>query len=224
MLQYLGLSIFNMLSFDDVKNGLTSNNSLFELTNLTESRIGPDRKNLTARAFIQYRVLKVPLNVNASVNYTYAYMPVYNFNELFKAKSDNVTLMLQMTTRYKKGLNGQLQWTMSSSAFRGMPVNNSMHTHDVEGLVSWQNDKLYAGVNARANFYRQSNIHADNLYYGFDIRYDISKTMSLTLTGNDVLHLKERRQTIGQIDTYYSIVSRVWYMPGNILLGLKIKY
>lgn len=224
MLQYLGLSIFNMLSFDDVKNGLTNNNSLFGLTNLTESRIGPDRKNLTARSFIQYRFLNVPLNVNASVNYTYAYMPVYNFNELFKAKSDNVTLMLQMTTRYKKGLNGQLQWTMSSSAFRGMPVNNSMHTHDVEGLVSWQNDKLYAGVNARANFYRQGNIHADNLYYGFDIRYDISKTMSLTLTGHDVLHLKERRQTIGQIDTYYSIVSRVWYMPGNILLGLKIKY
>ena len=54
--------------------------------------------------------------------------------------------------------------------------------------------------------------------------FNLTKTIELRLSGIDVMHLSERKQTTGIIDSYYSVSSRVWYMPGSILIGALLKY
>ena len=38
------------------------------------------------------------------------------------------------------------------------------------------------------------------------------------------MHLAERKRETGRIDSYYSMNSRVWYMPGYVMAGLTLKY
>ena len=103
-------------------------------------------------------------------------------------------------------------------------MGNRLTTHDLSGLLSWQNDKLFASVDARLSTYRLGQMAANNMYYGVEVRYQLTKNLMLRLRGEDVAHLRERRQMTGSVTSYYTQNSLTWYMPGHIVVGVSLKY
>lgn len=219
-----GFTIMNSITYENSKDNSTNNNLQEGYISITERRNGDRQNTVSLMSSMEYKFLTLPLNLKTNFIYNYSYSPQFNFDELYKTKLNMIGFLFQATTFYKKGFNGKAQWSVNKSAYRGLPVNNKTVDYKLSGTISWQNAKFYAAVNTIYNRYNLNDIRVNNLFYGFEARYNIKKNIELKLTGTDVTHLSERKQTTGTIDSYYSVNSRVWYMPGNILLGVLLKY
>lgn len=224
ILQYIGLSMMNMVSFETSRHDVAENNRQETYTSLVEKRLSPARSQLSWLSQVEYRFISLPLNVKATINYVHARVPVFHDDALYRAQSGTMALMLQLSTYFKKGLNGDLRWMIDRNVYHGTPIRNRMTNQDLRGKLMWKAARFYAHVEARYHRYGLNQNHDENVFYGFEVRYDASKRLGLRLYGSDVMHLAERKRETGRIDSYYSMNSRVWYMPGYVMAGLTLKY
>lgn len=224
MFPYLGVNILNMASLEDTKDGLINEHSLDGIMYKITKCQGARSKMYSWMSSIEYKFIDLPLNARCNYSMNYGDLPVYEFGKRYDAKSNNQMFSLEFVTYYKKGFNGSLKWKMSKNSYCHIPLETSMTTHDLIGATNWHNKFIYIGVNARLSTYQQAEISRKNVYYGFELRYDISKRIMLKASGTDVLHLKERRQMTGSINSFYTIDSMISYMPGHLTAGVVIKY
>lgn len=223
MLQYTGLSFINMLSYERTADGATDNISLLGYVNVFEKTIVPYSDMFSGMSTIEYRLLAMPLNIRMNASYRRGFTPFYNAGVRYDARLNNLMSSLQLTTHYKTGFNGKLQWNMSHSYYEGIPVERKMTVHEAGGTLYWQNAKLYAEAEVCCRDYAL-NVKTRDFYYNFEIRYALSGKILLKLTGIDVSHLRSKRQITGEINTFYTSANHVWYMPGSILIGLTYNY
>lgn len=223
-LQYVGLNIMNMASYEEVEDPIVNNYCQEGYVSRTEKRQGSRGRSFALMSSVEYKFLGFPLNARCNVNYNHSYTPMYYDGTPYDAASNSLMLMLQLVTFCKKGFNGDLKWQISNHAHTGVPASNRLTTNDLTGQLSWQDGKVYAGVDARLSTYGMNHAHAKNMYYGFEFRYELSGNIMLELNGTDVAHLKERRQMTGSSSTYYSVNSLTWYMPGHVMVGISFKY
>ena len=80
------------------------------------------------------------------------------------------------------------------------------------------------GFNAKLKTFNLNQTKTNNVYYGFDFRYNMSKKLVLEVSGTDILHINERRQLVGNISSYYLSKSLTWHLPGHIIAGITMKY
>lgn len=224
ILPMMGVTLINIASFSSMKDGLVDNHSLWELTNLSEKRILSGTKTFSWLSTFEYKFLGLPLNARLSLNYNHHYMPVFNDDELYKSRLNRLGGQFRLATFYKKGFNGKLQADVNRSNYHGLPVKNELWTHTLMGSIAWNNSRLYASGDVRFRRYHQSTVTTRNLYYGLEMRYKLTPEIQLQCSAIDMLHLSERIQASGIIDSYYAVNSRVWYMPGSILCGVTVKY
>lgn len=223
-LQYAGLNFINMASYEEMKDPIVNSYCQEGYISRIEKKQGSREKLFTLMSSAEYKFLNFPLNVRYNVNYNHSYTPMYYSGTLYNAASNSLMLMLQLVTFYKKGFNGNLKWQISNHAYTGVPISNRLTTNNLTGQLAWQNDKIYAGIDARLSTYNLNHTNTKNMYYGFDIRYELAENIMLKLNGTDVMHLKGRRQMTGSSTSYYSINSLTWYMPGHIMVGISFKY
>ena len=223
-LPYAGLNFLNMISCearkDPVITAFTQSGYLIQ----EEKRLGPDSKQVTLMSSAEYKFLYLPLNFRCRFSLVHSALPMYYGQTLYDGKSDQLQLQLQLLTFYKKGFNGDLSWHYATQVYKHVPMGNRLTTHDLSGLLTWQNDKLFASVDARLSTYRLGQMAANNMYYGVEVRYQLTKNLMLRLRGEDVAHLRERRQMTGSVTSYYTQNSLTWYMPGHIVVGVSLKY
>ena len=144
----------NLLSYEHTKDAVTNNNNQDGYISLIEKRAGSRRNLFSWLSIIEYRFIPIPLNIQANINYTHTYSPVYNFDELSKAKLNGIRFMVQATTFYKRGFNGKVQWLLDRQNYKRVPIQNKITNNNLLGMLSWQNAKFYASVNARYNKYK----------------------------------------------------------------------
>ena len=223
-LQFVGLNLINTASFEDIKDPIVSNYYQAGYVSCVEKLQGSSSKSFSIMSSAEYKFLNVPLNVRYNLSYSHSRNPMYYSAVPYDAASNTLSMMAQLVTFYKKGFNGDLKWQISNSAYSGVPSANRLTTNDVTGKLAWQNDKIYASIDARLSTYCLSPTNSKNMYYGFEFRYDLKKNIMLKLNGTDVAHISERRQMTGSSTSYYSINSLTWYMPGHIMVGVSFKY
>lgn len=223
-LQYAGLNFINMVSYEEVKDPIANSYYQEGYVSKIEKRPGSRERLFTLLSSAEYKILGFPLNVRYSVNYSHSYTPMYYSGTLYNSVSNSLLLMLQLVTFCKKGFNGNLKWQLSNQAYTGVPVSNRLTTNNLTGQLTWQNEKVYAGIDARLGTYSLDHTHTGNMYYGFEFRYGLTGNVMLKLNGTDVVHLKKRRQMTGSTTSYYTINSLTGYMPGHIVAGISFKY
>lgn len=223
-LPYAGLNFLNMISYEAQKDPVVTAYTQNGYLNQEEKRLGADCKQVTLMSSAEYKFLYLPLNFRCRFSLVHSALPMYYGQTLYDGKSDQLQLQLQLLTFYKKGFNGDLSWHYTTQVYKHVPMGNRLTTHDLSGLLSWQNDKLFASVDARLSTYRLGQMAANNMYYGVEVRYQLTKNLMLRLRGEDVAHLRERRQMTGSVTSYYTQNSLTWYMPGHIVVGVSLKY
>lgn len=223
-LQYVGLNIMNMASYEEVKDPIVSSHFQEGYVSRIEKMQGDRERALMMMSSAEYKFLNFPLNVRCNFNFKHSYTPMYYEGVFYKSAANSTNLMLQLVTFYKRGFNGNLKWSVSNSAYTGVPMSNRLTTNNLLGQLTWHNHVIYASVDARLSTYSMNLIHTKNMYYGFEIRYNIADDIILKLSGVDVMHMKERRQMTGSNTSYSSINSNTWYMPGHIMAGISFKY
>lgn len=224
MFPYLGVNMMNLISYENSKDSPIDSSYQYEYISLSEKRNGRTRNQFSYLSTIEYRFIPIPLNIQANLNYTYTYLPIYNFDVLYKSKLNGLNVLLKATTYYKKGFNGTIQWAIDKQTYRGLPMKNKRVSHKLFGELTWHNDKLYTNINARFDRSKFNTTRVKNIFYGFELKYRLSENYNLKLSGMDIMHLSERKQTTGIISPISSIDSKVWYMPGHMLLGVLIRY
>jgi hypothetical protein len=224
MAPYTGISLMNIASLDVSKEATTENYRLAGATNVVEKKVYPDFYTLSWLSTVEYRFIGIPLNIRLNFNYIYNNTPIYFEDALYKTRFNQASGQFQLTTHSKKGFNGKLQLDLNQASYRGLPVNNRTLTTTLWGQIAWSNKRMHAVADVRYRHYKLNQTSTQDLFYGFEARYDISRKVSLKLSGEDVFHLSERVRSSGSIDSYYSVDSRIWYMPGNIMCGITLKY
>ena len=224
MLPYAGVNLMTMASYENAGDAIADAYTLEGYVNKTEKRPCSGSERLTLTSMAEYKFLFMPLNARCQLGYVHADNPIYYGETLYAATSDNLSLRLQLVTFHKRGFNGDLSWTLSTQSYEGVPMANRLTTNELSGLLSWQDGKLYAAIDARLNTYHLGQAKERNLYYGFDLRYDLTDNITLRLRGMDVAHLRERRQMTGNVTAYYSVNSITRYMPGYVMAGISVRY
>ncbi|MCD8310347.1 MAG: carboxypeptidase-like regulatory domain-containing protein, partial [Prevotellaceae bacterium] len=189
LLPYVGLNMLNMVSYEDVKYPIVNGYSQVGYVSEIEKRQGSRQKLLTLLSSAEYKFVGIPLNARYNVSYNYSCSPMYYDATRYDMHAGTLALMLQLVTFYKRGFNGDLQWQLSRQGYKGLPVTNRLATNDLKGLLSWQNEKLYACIEARLSTYNLNHVSTRNMYYGFECRYALTKEITLKLLGTDAVHL-----------------------------------
>lgn len=223
-LQYVGLNFINMVSYEKIKNPIISNYYQEGYVSIIEKRQDSCEKLFTLVSMAEYRLLHIPLNLRCNVNYNHTYTPIHYSGTPYKVSVNNLSLIFQLITFYKKGFNANLKWQIFNQEHKGAPIANRLTTSSYVGLFSWQNDKIYASVDVKLMTYNLNHTNTKNMYYGFEFRYEQTKNIMWKLCGVDIMHLNKRRQMTGNATSYYSLNSLTWYMPGHIIAGVSFKY
>ncbi len=223
-LQYSGWNFLNTLSYEFINNPICNNNIQEGVLNITEKKIGAKETSLSFMSSVEYKFVDLPLNIRYNVNYNQTHSPMLNAGTLYNTTSNNVQMMLQLRTFFKKGFNCKMEWSALNMKYSGTPTENKYMTNDILALVSWQNKDIYADFNAKLKTFNLNQTKTNNVYYGFDFRYNMSKKLVLEVSGTDILHINERRQLVGNISSYYLSKSLTWHLPGHIIAGITMKY
>lgn len=224
MMQYIGLNIVNTVSLDNVSDAPVYNYSQEGYMTLTDTYGNGHKRSWQLMTAIEYKLLWLPLNLRYVVNYGHTTQPVYMEEQAYSSALRTFSSYLNASTHYKKGFNADATWQYLYTQSRGLPTVNGIISNIFNAALSWQNKRAYAAVNAE---YRLNTVNGDRAnfaLYGFEFRYNLSKNLTLQLRGNDVFHLRHHRQTSNSVTAFYVADSRVDYMPGHILVGLKLKY
>jgi hypothetical protein len=224
MQPYIGITWMNMAGYEHTEHPLISNHTQIEQINATEKRVYSDVNTCSWLTSFEYKFLKIPLNVRLVLNCLYNDAPLFNNDQFYDAGLLHLSGGIQLQTYYKSGFNGKLKADVSSDDYQGLPAGNSMLTSTLNGELTWTHKRLYAAVDVLYRNYRLNGTTTENMYYGFEVRYKLNKSLQLTMIGKDVFHLGERVQASGVLDAYYTAESNVRYMPGYITCGVTLKY
>ncbi len=223
-LQHMGLNFINMASFESMKSPTAYDYRQEGYVNIIEKKVGDHKKQFTLMSLAEYKLIGIPVNLRGQVQYDHSRAPFFYDGTCYRTASHGLLLSLQATSYYKQGFNGKLRWDLSRRSHTGTPAPFHLTTNDLTGQLTWHDKKLYASVEARLATYRSDNTSTQNMYYGFECRYELTKSVLLKLQGTDLMHLKERKQMTGLATAYYSVNSLTWYMPGHIMAGITLKY
>ena len=223
-LQHMGLNFINMASFESVKNPTAYNYRQEGYVNIIEKKVGDHKSQLTLMSSAEYKLIGIPVNLRSQVQYDHSRAPFFYDDTCYRTASHGLLLSLQAASYYKRGFNGKLRWDLSRRSHTGTPTPFHLTTNNLTGQLTWHDKKLYASIDARLSTYRSDNTSTRNMYYGFECRYELTKSILLKLQGTDLMHLKERKQMTGIATAYYSVNSLTGYMPGHIMAGITLKY
>ncbi|MBR1538204.1 MAG: hypothetical protein IJ636_01710 [Bacteroidales bacterium] len=223
MFPYAGISVINRLFYEGKKGGLAENHSVQGVVDVSQKIAVPFSDMLSVMSSVEYRLLALPVNVRANVNYRTGFSPVYITGTLYETRLSSFISSLRFSSHYKSGFNGIVTWNLSQSHYDGLPLSRKLTVQDLTGSLTWKEKKIYLAAELR---YRDHlmNERVKDWFYGFEMRYDLSKNVGFKIIGTDVTHLRDRRQTVGRIETYYVASNQIWYMPGSILFGVSFKY
>lgn len=107
---------------------------------------------------------------------------------------------------------------------KGDNSKSSVENKNYSAQLSYTFNKFYTYIQSR---YRSVSIDGssnDNFYFDFSVRYKVSKALALTLSGKNIMHVKSNTFTDATLNSYYSAISNIRYMPGYVLFGLSIQY
>ena len=219
-----GLTIYNTLSYSESEDSIVEDTSQDGYVTVTEKRVSPGvEKNFSLLSAAIYR-FTFPLMASVHATYAHTETPAYTYGIQYKSKSDVLAYAANLETSRKRGLNGKISWNQSIMSYGSSIADYKMSSAALSGMLSWQNDSWYAGLSGS---YEVTSVnggsHRDNFEIGFELDYDLSDSVKLRLKGDDLGHLRERRQATGSVSSYYSVSSTTWYMPGYLLAGVTIK-
>ena len=223
-LQHMGLYLISMASYENTTSPTVYDYHQEGYVSVLKKRLGDHKYKLTLMSSAEYKLVNLPVNIRAQAQYDHSRTPFISDGTHYRAASQGLLLSLQATSYYKKGFNGKIRWDLSRHSHTGTPASNHLTTHNLTGQLTWQNRRLYASVDARLSTYSSDLTRTGNMFYGFESRYELTKTIMLKIEGTDLMHLGERKQMTGQATPYYSTNNLTWYMPGHIMAGLTIKY
>ncbi len=223
-LQHMGLNFISMASYENVKSPTAYNYHQDAYVSIIEKQTGDRENRLMLMSSAEYKLIDIPVNIRGQVQYDYTRTPFFNDDACYRTASHGLLLSLQMASYYKRGFNGKLRWDLSRRSHTGTPSPFRLTTNNLTGQITWHNKILYASVDARLATYSSGSTSTRNLYYGFECRYELTKSILLKLQGADIMHLCERKQMTGLTSAYYSVNSLTWYMPGHIMAGVTVKY
>lgn len=223
-LQHMGLSFISMASYENVEKPTVYNYHQEGYVNIIEKKVGDRENRGMLMSSAEYKLIGIPVNIRSQVQYDYSRTPFFYDNTRYRAASHGLLLSLQAASYYKRGFNGKLRWDLSRRSHTGTPTPFHLTTNNLTGQLTWHDKKLYASLEARLATYSSGGTSTRNMYYGFECRYELTKSILLKLQGADLMHLGERKQMTGLTSTYYSVNSLTWYMPGHVMAGITLKY
>lgn len=220
-----GFTLVNAVSFsysaDDVLNDNLLNSIVREADYKTSSK---GSNTLAVTSYIDKKFRSFPLDLTATLSYNHGYSPYYMAGTIVRSKSNNYVVLGRASTFRKKGLNFKAFASYSVTEMRGGGSSYSVKSGNYMAQLSYILPKLYMEVESRYRVVKLEESKNDNIYYDFQARYDLSKKLQITLTGQDIFHVNSRTSADATISNYLSTYSTTEYMPGHILLGLTIKY
>lgn len=220
-----GFTLINAVAFTYSADDVLNDNLLNSIVREADYKISSSGTNtLTVTSYVDKKFRSFPLDLTASLSYNHGYSPYYMAGTIVRSKSNNYVAFGSASTFRKKGMNFKATASYSVMEMRGGGSRYSVKSGNYLAQLSYIFPKLYVEVKNRYRVVRLEKSKNDNIYYDFLARYDLSKKVQVSLTGQDVLHVNSRTSTDATIDNYLSTYSTTQYMPGHILLGLTVKY
>lgn len=223
-LQHMGLNFISMASYENVESPTAYNYRQEGYVSIIEKRTGDRENRIMLMSSAEYKLIGIPVNIRSQVQYDHARTPFFYDDAHYRTASHGLRLSLQMASYYKRGFNGKLRWDLSRRSHTGTPSPFRLTTNNLTGQLTWHDKRIYASVDARLATYNSDNTSTRNMYYGFECRYELTKSILLKLQGADLMHLGERKQMTGLTSAYHSVNSLTWYMPGHIMASVTLKY
>lgn len=224
MIPISGFFMINMASFDFQKNDIVDDYSMKNIISVINKRSYSGAKSFNWMTSLEKKFIFMPLDTKINFNFTHNFVPFFKENILYKSKNNMLNIRYIASTHYKKGLNGKFMVDYMNSHFNNRLGKNKILSTDYLCLASYNTSQLYASIDLRYRDYRMNGKNTHDLFYDFTCRYDFSDKMTLQITGNDITHINNRIQTEGTLNNYYTNYRSIYYMPGNIMLGLIVKY
>lgn len=219
-----GFQITNVLSWEQSKHSLVDDYRQQGLVSIIDRRTASGAYSLSWMSALEQKFLFMPLNAKLEGMYMRRHTPYYQTQQLSSLDVDLLRFKGRLTTFYKHGLNADLSVEHLRTAYRNVSVKSEVYSTDYRAALSWRSPKLHAEAALRYRDFRQSSLHTKQIYYDCTLRYELSSKLSFELVGQDILHTNERVQTDIHIGPYLTSTRTMYYMPGHLMLGLKVKY
>lgn len=220
-----GLTWINLVNFtcsaDDILNDNLVNSIIRESS---YRNISSGNNALTVATNINKKFRFFPLSLDASVSYNHSYVPYYIEDVLTRSKSNSWNLYGAVSTYQKKGFNFKLTGSYAVVDMHGGSHPYKVRNEGYSALLSYTHGKFYAEGKCRYRVVSLEEDKNENFYTDFTMRYDLTKKLSFTITGQDVFHLKNKTSDDAAVNNFMSTYSITRYMPGHILFGISIKY
>lgn len=220
-----GFTLVDAVSFtysaDDVLNDNLLNGIVREANYITSSS---GTSSLAVTSYVDKKFRSFPLDLSVTLSYNHGNTPYYMEGNIIHSQSDSYNFFGSASTFRKKGLNFKATGNYSITEMRGDGNKYKVKNENYLAQLSYTLPKLYLEVGGRYRVVRLEESKNDNLYCNFQVRYDLSKKLQISITGQDVFHLSKKTSADVTINNYLSTYSTIRYMPGHVLLGLAIKY
>lgn len=220
-----GFTLINVISYTYSADDLTNNYLLNSI--IRESQfmaISSGSNSLMITSSIDKKFRRIPLDMMVNLGYNHAYNPYFMEQNIIRSKSNLYRVYGSISTFYKKGFNIKLTGQYSHIDMKGDNRKSSVESRNYSAQVSYTFNKFYTYIQSR---YRNVSIEGscnDNFYFDFSVRYNVSKALALNISGKDIMHVKSNTFTDATLNSYYSAISNIRYMPGYVLFGLSIQY
>lgn len=219
-----GIFMINMVSYNYNQNDIVDDYSMKYIITDVNKRSCSGAKSFNWMTSFEKKFIFIPLNTKINFNFMHNYMPFFNENVFYKSNNNMFNIQFMANTHYQKGLNGQFTVDFMSSRFNNLFGKNKLFSIDYLWLASYTTKQLYASLDVRFRKYCMNGKNTHEIFYDFACRYDLSDKVTFQICGNDIGHINSRVQTEAVLNNYYTNYRNIYYMPGNIMLGVIVKY
>ncbi|RRD02419.1 hypothetical protein [Prevotella sp. OH937_COT-195] len=212
-------------NLSSVRNAVMQNIVQNNIVSITRYGDGGNQDNAHFIVTVDKRFKRLPINFKGTLSFNYLTNVSGINNVRNEIKACSVFSDLNLATKFKSILNGEIsmKYSHNSSLVSITNTRNDMDRIEINSKLLFHiNDfrsQLLLGYNRV-----KGNGYCDNLYdLGCNIDYKINKLM-LALTVKNILNLREMKwwQTI--TTPYYTSTESYDRMPGYIMLGVVYNY
>ena len=220
-----GFTLINAVSFVYSADDVVNNNLLNSIVREADYKtISSSTSLLAVTSYIDKKFRSFPLDLSATLSYNHSYSPYYMEGAIVRFKSNTYAFLGSASTFCKKGLNIKATGSYSVMDMRGGGSRYSVKNGNYLAQLSYTLSKLYVEMRGRYRVVRLAESKNDNFYYDFQVRYDLSKNVQVSLTGQDIFHVKKRTSNDATINNYLNTYSTTQNMPGHVLIGITVRY
>lgn len=123
-------------------------------------------------SLIDKKYLFMPLNTKLSLSYNHVYAPFYSQAKFYSSRNDNINVLGEANTHYKRGFNGKLMFNYIWGRYKSGLGDTKFTNLDYRLSLSYNTSKLYASCGLLFRDYRMQENKTHDVFFDIEARYN----------------------------------------------------